>query len=266
MRRILAIAAILTISFGLFSGCSKPAPASKTVEYKDGDLTMKGYLAFDRNKKGKRPGILIVHEWWGQDDHVRRRADMLAGLGYTALAVDMYGNGKKADTANEASNFAREVSQNRKIQESRFTAALNFLKHQDNVDPERIAAIGYSFGGHVVLEMARRGADLDGVVSIYGGLTTEEPAQPTAIKARVLVLHGEKDWYVTVQNIAAFKSEMTKSKTDYQFIEYKDAEHGFANPNANALKEEFKMHLAYNKEADKKSWEDMQLFFKKIFK
>lgn len=266
MRRLLVIAAILTISLGLFSGCSRSEVQSKPVEYKDGDLTMKGYLASDSKKQGKRPGILIVHEWWGQDNNVRKRADMLAEMGYTALAVDMYGNGKKADTANEAAEFAKEVSQNRELQESRFNSALNLLKQLDNVDPERIAAIGYSFGGHVVLEMARRGADLDGVVSIYGGLTTNEPAELNAIKARVLVLHGEKDWYVTVQNIAAFKSEMTKSKTDYQLIEYKEAEHGFANPDADALKDEFKMHLGYNKEADKKSWEDMQLFFKKIFK
>ncbi len=266
MKQLIIAVAILFIAFGLLSGCTKKEIQSKSVDYQTDDLTMKGYLAFDINAKGKRPGILVAHEWWGQDDHVRERADMLADLGYVALAIDMFGEGKNADSSTEASEFTKEVSENMDIKKARFMAALDFLKQQDNVDPDRIAAIGYSFGGHVVLEMARQGVDIDGVVSIYGGLTTKEPAQPDAIKARVLVQHGIKDWYVTVQNISSFKIEMKKANADYELLEYADAEHGFANTHADTRKEDFKMHLGYNKEADKKAWEDMQKFFQKIFK
>jgi len=256
----------LIIVCGLISGCTRKDIQSQTVDYQTGDLTMKGYLSYDKNVKAKRPGILVVHEWWGQDDHVRKRADMLAGLGYVALAVDMFGSGRNADSSTEAAEFAKEVSDNMEIKKARFMAALDYLKGLDTVDPERIAAIGYSFGGHVVLEMARQGVDIDGVVSVYGGLTTKEPAMENAVKARVLVQHGEKDWYVTVQQVSALKSEMKNANADMQFIEYKGAEHGFVNPDADVLKEEFKMHLGYNEEADKMSWDDMQGFFKKIFK
>ncbi len=266
MNRLTVTATVLICICVLVSACTKKEIHSQQVEYSAGEITMKGYLSYDKNQKGARPGILIVHEWWGQDDHVRSRAEMLAGLGYTALAIDMYGEGGNAANAAEAAELAKIITGNSDALKERFTAALDFLKNQEFVDPEQIAAIGYSFGGHVVLEMARQGADIDGVVSVYGGLTTKAPAEKGAVKAKMLMQHGEKDWYVTVQNVSAFKNEMKNADVIYEFIEYKGAEHGFANPDADQLKEEFKMHLGYSEESDTKSWADMQAFLNRIFR
>lgn len=258
---IVLLACVMTVS------CSEKQNISgEPVEYSAADVTLKGYLAYDKHQKGRRPGILVVHEWWGQNKQVRRRADMLAGLGYTALAVDMYGDGKQAGDFDEAAKLAQEISNNPDIRRARFIAALEFLKQHETVDPERIAAIGYSFGGNTVLKMALEGADLKGVVSFYGGFLVEQPTDPDEVKARILILHGDKDWYVTPQMLAGFKMKMKKAGIKYEMISYEEANHGYTNPEAEALKERFKgMRLEYNAEADKKSWDDMQKFLKTIF-
>lgn len=235
------------------------------ITYTAGDVTMKGYLAYDDSITGKRPGVLVVHEWWGHNEYARKRARMLAELGYTALAVDMFGDGKQAAHPDEAGKFAGAVMQNIEGAKARFTAALAVLKKHKTTDTTRIAAIGYCFGGGVVLHMARFGFDLKGVVSFHGSLGAQTPAQAGKVKAAVLVCNGAADPFVTAEQITVFKKEMTDAKVDFQFIDYPDAKHSFTNPDADAFGKKFNMPLAYNAAADKKSWADTQQFFKKIF-
>ena len=166
---------------------------TEEVEYAAGGVTLKGYLAYDTSIKGKRPGVLVVHEWWGHNEYARKRARMLAKLGYTALAVDMYGSGKTADHPDDATRFMNEVLENMERGEARFNAALGILKRHSATDPERIAAIGYCFGGGVVLHMARSGADLRGVASFHGSLGSSHTPEPGSVKAKVLVMHGADD-------------------------------------------------------------------------
>lgn len=235
------------------------------VTYKAGNTTLKGYLATDTAKPGKRPGVLVVHEWWGHNAYARKRARMLAELGYTALAVDMYGDGKQAKHPDDAGKFAGEVRKNMPLAEARFQAAMDLLKSQPSVDADKIAAIGYCFGGGVVLEMARRGLDLKGVASFHGSLGTSSPAQAGQVKAKVLVLNGAADPFTKPEQIAAFKQEMNAAGVDYRFINYPGAKHSFTNPDADGLGQKFKLPLEYNAKADKESWAELQTFFKKIF-
>ena len=235
------------------------------VSYTADGVTLKGYLAYDDAIKGKRPGVLVVHEWWGHNDYSRMRARKLAEMGFIALAVDMYGNGKQASHPDDAGKFAGEVMKNKAAATARFTAAMKILKDHPNTDPKHIAAIGYCFGGSVVLDMARQGMDLDGVASFHGGLTTTTPAKPGMVKAKILVCNGAADPFVTAEDIAAFKKEMDAAKVDYQFIEYPGAKHAFTNPAADENGKKFNLPLAYNAEADKKSWADLAAFLKKVF-
>ena len=238
----------------------------KTVTYKAGEVVLKGYLAFDKNIKGERPGVLIVHEWWGLNDYVRKRVQMLAKMGYTALALDMYGRGMQATHPDDAGKFATAVMKNASVEEGRFMAALEFLKKQKTVDPERIAAIGYCFGGGVVLHMARLGVNLKGVASFHGSLVTAKPAQPGVIKAKILVLNGDADKFTTPEQIESFKQEMKNAGADFQFISYPGAMHSFTNPDADKYAEKFNMPVGYNADADKKSWAELDKFFTEIFK
>lgn len=235
------------------------------VTYSANGLTMKGYLAYDDAIKGKRPGVLVVHEWWGHNEYARKRARMLAELGYTALAVDMYGDGKQAAHPGDAQKFAGEVMQNMDAAKARFVAAFDLLKKHKTVDGSRIAAIGYCFGGGVVLHAARWGLDLKGVVSFHGSYGTQTPAQAGKVKAAVLVCHGGADPFVTEEQVAALKKEMADAKVDFQFNSYEGAKHSFTNPDADEYGKKFNLPLAYNKMADEKSWDDMKQFFKKIF-
>jgi dienelactone hydrolase len=242
---------------------SAAATQSGEVHYRDNDTTMHGFLARPGGEE-RRPAVLVVHEWWGHDEHARRRAQMLAELGYVALAVDMYGEGRLADHPDDARRFMSEVRQNMDLGERRFLAALDVLRNHPEVDPERIAAIGYCFGGSMVLEMARRGHDLKGVVSFHGGLATENPAQPSQVKSRVLVLNGAADPLVTQEHIEAFKAEMEAAEVDYRFVNYEGALHGFTNTEATRFGQEFGMPLAYDAEADAASWEEMKQFFESL--
>ncbi len=261
---IMGVASVL-----LMAGLAEAAPKIKgqPVEYTAGSTVLKGYLAYDENIKGKRPGVLVVHEWWGHNEYARKRARMLAKLGYTALAVDMYGDGKQAMHPDEAGKFSSEVMKHFNDDgKTRFLAAEEFLKMQPTVDPANIAAIGYCFGGGVVLNMARQGADLKGVASFHGSLAAVQPAEPGAIKAKIRIYHGGADKFTTPEGIEAFKKEMTDAKADFKFISYPGAVHSFTNPDATKLGLKYKLPLAYNAKADEESWAAMPQFLKEIFK
>jgi dienelactone hydrolase len=237
----------------------------KEVSYKQGDTEMKGYIAYDDSIQGKRPGILVVHEWWGHNDYTRQRARMLAELGYTAFAVDMYGNGKQAAHPREAGQFAGAVAGNMPLAKARFEAALQTLKGQDTVNADDIAAIGYCFGGGVVLNMARQGIDLDGVVSFHGSLATQNPAKKGDIKTRIRVFNGAADPMVKAEDVKAFEQEMSTAGVDYKLVNYPGARHAFTNPEADSYAKKFQLPLGYQEQADKDSWQKMQHFFKQIF-
>jgi len=250
----------------LFAPSTWAAVKGEEVQYRDGGVVMKGYLAYDDAVKGKRPGILVVHEWWGHNEYARKRARMLAGLGYTALAVDMYGNGKTTDHPDTAGKFSGEVRKNLPLMTARFHAARRVLAAHKTVDAKRIAAIGYCFGGAVVLEMARQGEDLAGVVSFHGLLDTDHPAQPGKVVAQVLVLTGADDPFVPAVSVAAFKKEMDAAGANYRVISYPGAKHSFTNPDADAFGKKFNIPLAYNSAADKASWQESQNFLAKVLK
>jgi dienelactone hydrolase len=249
----------------LISGAAKAALHEQPIDYRAGDTTLKGYLVWDDKFSGKRPGVLVVHEFWGLNDYARTRARMLAELGYTALAVDMYGDGKIGEHPKEASEFMNAVLSHADIAKSRFIAARDLLAQQPSVDPGKIAAIGYCFGGGTVLMMARAGVDLKAVVSFHGMLGTQTPAQPGQIKARVLVETGADDQMAPAADIDAFKKEMTAAGANYQVDIYPGAKHGFTNPEADNVARRFELPVGYNADADKKSWQAMQKLFKQAF-
>ncbi len=262
----LGLAAAFWNAAGLEAASQKAGITAKQAEYTAEGGSMQGYLAYDGNIRGRRPGILIVPEWWGVNDYARRRARMLAELGYTALVVDMYGNGKEAANPEEAEKLSSEVMKNKTLAEGRFMAALAFLRGQPTVDPQRVVAIGYCFGGGVVLDMARWGVDLKGVVSFHGILTTVDPAKPGGVKAKILILTGADDSFVPPKQVEAFKKEMTDAGADYKFIAYAGATHAFSNPDSTANGKKFNIPIAYNAKADKESWQEMKKFLGKTLK
>jgi dienelactone hydrolase len=242
-----------------------PAPAKvvlKEIDYKAGDTDMKGFVAYDDAATGKRPGVLVIPEWWGNNDYPKSRAQQLAELGYVAFAADMYGGGKTTDDPKQAGEWAGQFKKDPKLARQRVQAALDTLKQQPNVDPEKLGAIGYCFGGTCVLQMARWNAPVKGVVSFHGDLTPVEPAK-AQIKPRVLVCTGEADTFVPQTAVDAFKKEMAAARADSKIITYPDAHHSFTNPNADSHHMD---NIKYNADADKKSWEDMKSFFSDIFK
>jgi dienelactone hydrolase len=236
------------------------------VQYTADGITMKGYLVYDDTVKGKRPGVLVVHEWWGYNDYARKRATMLAELGYTALAIDMFGDGKQAAHPDDAGKFAGEVMKNMPGAKVRFLAAMEILKQHETVDTSNVGAIGYCFGGGVVLNMVRMGVDLKGVVTFHGSLGAATEAKKGDIKTKVLVCHGAADEFATKADIDKFKKEMRDADIDCTFKSYPGAKHSFTNPAADEYGKKFKLPLAYNAKADKNSWNDMKAFFKKTFK
>ncbi len=235
------------------------------VNYESRGVSLKGYVAWDQNKKGPRPGVLVVHEWWGHNEYARERTRMLAKMGYTALAVDMYGDGKQANHPDDAKAFMMEVLGNMEAGQQRFAAAYNLLKRHPTTSPDHMAAIGYCFGGGVVLHMARAGLDLDGVASFHGSLATERPAQAGAVKAKVLVLHGGRDKFVSQEDVAKFKKEMADAHVDLRFVTYPEAAHSFSNPGSSAVGQKFGLPLAYNQDADAKSWQELEQFLSALF-
>ncbi len=257
---------LLLLTVFALSQLSYAEVVGKDVEYTESGTTLKGYLAYDNSIEGKRPGVLVVHEWWGHNDYARKRADMLAEMGYTALAVDMYGDGKQADHPDDANKFMMEVLNNMDVGEKRFNAAMDFLKAEPTVNPDQIAAIGYCFGGGVVLHMARKGTDLDGVVSFHGSLASMHTPEPGSVKAKVLVLHGKDDKFTTPEQLAEFRKEMNGADVDYALIVYPGVGHSFTNPAADEYAKKFEIPLVYDKDADESSWKSMEEFLKEIFK
>jgi dienelactone hydrolase len=236
---------------------------TERIEYKHGDTLLEGFLAYDDTVTGKRPGVLVVHEWWGLNDYAKRRAEQLARLGYVAFCLDMYGKGKVTADPKVAGEWAGVFRNDRPLGRARAAAGLEVLKSRPQVDPARIAAIGYCFGGTVVLEMARSGADLKGVVSFHGGLATPTPADARNIKGKVLVLHGADDLFEQPSEIAAFQEEMRQARVDWQMVYYGSALHSFTNPESG--KAGIK-GVGYNEAADRRSWLAMRNFFDEIFK
>jgi dienelactone hydrolase len=235
---------------------------TEVIDYKHGDTALEGYLAYDDAFAGKRPGILVCHEWWGNNDYSRKRAEQLAGLGYVAFALDMYGRDVLAKDAKEAAEKAGGFKKDRSLMRARAMAGLDILRRHPKVDAENLAAIGYCFGGTTALELARGGADLKGVVSFHGALDTPDPADAKRIRGKVLVLTGADDPVVPKEQVTAFEDEMKKANIDARVVSYPGAVHGFTNP---ANGDDPKKGVAYNKEADEKSWEEMKTFFGKIF-
>lgn len=261
MRTLIAMmmagAAIMAADSGV-----RAAVQTKAVEYKDGDVVLEGFLAWDDAVKGKAPGVLAVHEWYGLNDYAKGRAKQLAEMGYAAFAVDMYGKGVLAKTPDEAREQSGKVKGDRKLMRRRVNAGLEAFRKQEQVDPKRVAAIGYCFGGTTVLELARSGADVLGVVSFHGGLDTPDPADAKNIKAKVLVLTGADDPSVPPKQVEAFEDEMRKGGVDYSVTAYGGAVHAFTNP---ATGDDPSKGAAYNAKADKRSWQAMKDFFAEIF-
>ncbi len=254
--------ATLIVALAMVSS-AQGAVIGKEIDYTAGDQTMKGYIAYDDSLTEKRPGVLVVHEWWGHNEYARMRARQLAQLGYTALALDMYGNGKTVDHPKKAASMTKAVWANLPVATQRFRAAYDLLQQQDTVNG-RIAAIGYCFGGSIVLEMARQGMDLQGVASFHGSLSTPTTASRDTLKAKILVANGADDPFTRPAQIKAFKAEMAAAHADMEFINYKGAKHAFTNPDATALGQKFELPLAYNAEADAKSWDKLRDFLSRV--
>lgn len=235
---------------------------TRVVEYRDGDQLLEGYLAYDAAKAGRRPAVLIVHDWMGLGPHAKLRAEQLARLGYLAFAADIYGKGVRPASPEAAGEQAGKYKQDRAVFRARLTAGYQAMLEQRQTDPGRTAAIGYCFGGTGALELARSGADLKGVVSFHGGLDSPAPADGRNIKAKVLILHGADDPFVPAKDIDAFLTEMRTANVDWQMISYGGAVHAFTNP---AAGNDPSTGAAYNEVADRRSWLAMQQFLDESF-
>ena len=236
-----------------------------SVNYMDGGINYKGYVAYDDNTKTKRPAVLVVPEWWGLGSYTRGRAKQLAGLGYIAMAVDMYGDGKVAADPKEAQALATPFYMNPQMTITKLNAAMKKFEEYQQVDTANMAAIGYCYGGFVVLNAAKLGANLKGVVSFHGNLSGV-PVDKSKLKAKILVCHGEADQFVKKEEVDAFKHSMDSAGVTYTFKSYPNATHAFTNPNATETGKKFNMPIEYNAAADTASWKDMKDFFHDLFK
>ena len=264
MKRLIGLVAAISFSW---SNLIMADIETREFTYSGDGVEMTGYLAWDASADGPRPGVLVVHEWWGQNDYPRRRAEMLAELGYTALAVDIYGEGKQAEHPNDAGAFMRAATSNLPGMRARFEAALEVIKAESTVDAENIAAIGYCFGGGVVLHMARYGADLKAVASFHGtlGLGIAAEGEGSDVTARVVAYNGEQDGFVPAAQIEALEAEMEGAGAQYELVNLPGARHGFTNPDADSNAEKYGLPLAYDKLADEASWAHMQLVLQEVF-
>ena len=226
---------------------------------------MNSYVVYDENIEGKRPAVVVVPEWWGLNDYAKRRANELAELGYIAIAVDMYGNGQTADNPEMATKLSTPFYANPVMAKAHFDAALNKLKSYPQTDTANIGAMGYCFGGGMVLDVARMGEDLKGIVSFHGNLIGT-PADKNLLKAKILILHGADDKFVPQTEVDAFKKQMDSIGVSYGYTSYPGATHAFTNPDATAMGEKFKLPIAYNAAADTASWKEMKTFFSGVFK
>jgi len=238
------------------------AVVTKDISYRSGDTVMKGMIAYDDASSEQRPGVLVVHEWWGLNDYAKTRARMLAEEGYVAFAADMYGPDKVTTHAEDASGWMKQITANQQAWQKRALAGLEQLKMHSLVDQSKLASIGYCFGGATVMQMAYAGADLDGVVSFHGSLPPASPEQAASIKSRVLIAHGDIDPFIPAERITQFKKALNDAKVDWEMDVYGGAKHGFTNPGADKVGMDA---LAYNKSADMRSWARMKAFFDEIF-
>jgi len=240
---------------------------SQEVSYSADGVEMKGYVAWDSELAAPRPGVLVVHEWWGNNEYARRRANMLAELGYTGMALDLYGGGQQAGNPDEAGQLMTDLLSDPATVRSRFNAALETLKAHPSTDASRTAAIGYCMGGGVVLHMARYGADLDAVASFHGNLpmAVAPAGEGGDVTARIAVYHGEADVFFTAEQVAEFKAEMRSTNADCLFVALPGALHGFSNPQATVNGEKYGIPLRYNELADRSSWAHMQLVLQSAF-
>lgn len=257
MKKWLAMALVV-----VSAGTSWAALKTKDVEYRDGDTLLRGYLAYDGGSLKPRPGIVLVHEWKGLGDYAKERARQLGMQGFVVFAVDMYGKGVYAENHEEAAQLSGVYFKDRDLMRRRALAGLETLKKTPLVDPSRIAAVGYCFGGTTVLELARAGTDLRGVVSFHGNLATPQPAKKETLKAKVLVLHGANDAW-TAGDVPAFQKEMTDANADWQMVSYGGAVHSFSVP---AAGNDPSSGMAYNAAADKRSFRALLDFLREIFK
>ncbi len=258
MRKLLFIASFL------FTVASVSAAVkTELVTYKHAGTTLQGFLAYDDIGMSAKPAVLVVHAWMGLDDNARASAVKLAELGYVAFCADIYGKGKNPKDVAGASKLSSLYKGDRTLYRERLNAGLETLKKQKFVDTTKIAAIGYCFGGTGVIELARSGANVGGVVSFHGGLDSPTPSDGKNIKARVLALHGADDPFVSADNIAAFEKEMRDNKVDWQLVKYGNAVHSFTHKDAG---NDNSKGAAYNEAADRRSWAAMKDFFAEIFK
>lgn len=262
MMRLIGVLFVLSIATPALAAIKE-----EPLTYKDGETTMKGVVVYDTAKEGKRPGIVMVHEWWGVTTHIHNEARGFARQGYTVFIADMYGDAKTVDNPKDAGALSSSVMKNPQIMESRFNAAREQLAKHPSVDPTRIGAVGYCFGGAVVLNMARAGADLAGVAGFHAslGLNTPPPA-PGTVKAKILVLNGADDPFVKKEQYATFKSDLDAAKTDYKVIEYPGAVHAFTNPEATALGKKFNLPLRYDAKANEEAKREASKFFAEVLK
>jgi dienelactone hydrolase len=235
------------------------------IEYAVGDASHQGYLAYDDEISETRPGIVLVHEWWGVNEYMVRRAHMLAELGYVALAIDMYGDGRVADNPDEAGNLMNGVLSDMENGTAALRAGYDLLLSQPGVEVGRTAAIGYCFGGAMVLHMARIGMPLSAVASFHGALGSFHTAEPGSIKPSILVCHGAADSMVSMDDLDGFKQEMEQARADCEVLLLEDAKHGFSNPQADVNAEKYGLDLGYQQQADARSWAAMQALFDKVF-
>lgn len=242
-----------------------PAIKDETIEYTEGNVTGKGFVAYDNSVAGKKPVVLIVHEWWGINDYVKSRARQLARLGYLAMAVDMFGNGQLNPDPKSAQDAVTPFYKDPLLGKSRLEAALAKVKTLPQADTTQIAAIGYCFGGSMVLNAAKLGTPLIGVVSFHGGLAGPAPVK-NAVKAQILVCHGNADQFVSASDLSTFRNQLDSAGIPYTFKEYAGATHAFSNPDATENGKKFNIPIAYNGAADTASWNDMLAFFGQIFK
>ncbi|TYP98968.1 dienelactone hydrolase [Tenacibaculum adriaticum] len=278
MKKLTLTLAVLVFTI-LFIACKEQSKKSDTTEvskitaielegkevhYSTDSTQMKGYIVYNKNLDKKRPGILVVHEWWGHNDYTRKRANMLAELGYTAIAVDMYGDGKQAAHPADAGKFSGMVMKNISEAKARFDAAIKVLKNHPSVNKDKIAAIGYCFGGSVVLTMANAGEDLAAVAAFHSGV--QLPIMPNdKLKAKVLVANGAADPFVSPESVVNFKHMMDSIHADYKYVTYEGAKHAYTSKDATALGKKFNLPLEYNAEADAKSWQELQDLLSETF-
>lgn len=236
----------------------------ETIAYRSGEDTLHGYLAFDKSADGPRPAVLVFPEWWGVNGYIQRRARMLAELGYVALAVDMYGDGRQAADADQAAAMMTAVLNDMDTGTARIRAAFDRVSAQPQVDASRIAAIGYCFGGAMALHAARIGMALRGVASFHGALGSFHRPSPGEVQARLLVCHGADDAMVSAADVAAFKQEMGDAGVDLTFIAYPGAKHGFTSPEASDNADKYGLPIGYDAAADSESWREMRVFLESV--